>query len=104
MRSIWMSRLGRASTILAITGLAIAATGVGAAEARDYGYYYDGWGYRQYYSRPAWSHQYYYGYAPGYTYYSPRAYAYSDPYYYGRPSYYGPSYYGPSFSVTVPLR
>src|SRR5262249_28106332 len=73
MRSIWMSRLGRASTILAITGLAIAATGVGAAEARDYGYYYDGWGYRQYYSRPAWSHQYYYRYAPALTYSSPPA-------------------------------
>jgi len=95
MRSIWMSRLSRTATIAAIAGLAIAATGTGA-EARWNGYYYDGWGYRQYYSAPA--PTYYYGYAPGYRYYSPPAYAYSDPYYYG------PSYYGPSFSLTVPLR
>ena len=87
MRNIWMSRLGRASTILAIAGLAIAATGIGAAEARDYGYYYDGWGYRQYYSRPAWSHQYYYGY------YGPPAVAYADP-----------GYYGPSLNFNIPLR
>ena len=62
MRSIWMSRLGRASTILAIAGLAIVAGGAGA-EARWDGYY-DGWGYRHYYSHPAWTHRYYYGYAP----------------------------------------
>ena len=97
MRSIWMSRLGRASTILAIAGLAIVAGGVGSAEARWDGYYYDGWGYRQYYSRPAWTNSYYYGYAPGYRYYSPPAVAYSNPYYYG------PTYYGPSFSLNVPL-
>ena len=97
MRSIWMSRLGRTSTIAAIAGLAIVAGGT-AAEARWDGYYYDGWGYRQYYSRPAWTHNYYYGYAPGYRYYGPPAYAYSNPYYYG------PSYYGPSFSLSIPLR
>src|SRR5262245_55494591 len=51
MRSIWMSRLSRTSTIAAIAGLAIVAGGA-AAEARWDGYYYDGWGYRQYYSRP----------------------------------------------------
>jgi|EndMetStandDraft_6_1072998.scaffolds.fasta_scaffold507916_1 hypothetical protein len=95
MRSIWMSRLSRTSTIAAIAGLAIVAGGA-AAEARWDGYYYDGWGYQQYYSRPAWTNNYYY--APGYSYYSPPAYTY-----YGRP-YYGPSYYGPSFSLTVPLR
>jgi hypothetical protein len=95
MRSIWMSRLGRASTIAALAGLAIAATGVASAEAREYGYW-DRWGYHHYYSSPSWAHRYYYGYnnyyAPGY-YYSPPAVAYSDPY-----------YYGPSFNVTVPLR
>jgi hypothetical protein len=97
MRNIWMSRLGRASTILAIAGLAIVAGGAGA-EARWDGYY-DGWGYRQYYSHPAWTHRYYYGYAPGYYgYYRPPAVAYSDPYYY-----YGPSY-GPSVNFTIPLR
>ena len=97
MRNIWMSRLGRASTILAIAGLAIVAGGVGSAEARWDGYY-DGWGYRQYYSHPAWTHRYYYGYAPGYYgYYRPPAVAYSDPYYYG------PSY-GPSVNFTIPLR
>ena len=98
MRNIWMSRLGRTSTILAIAGLAIAAGGAGA-EARWYGYY-DGWGYRQYYSQPAWSNSYYYGYAPGYRYYSPPAVAYSDPYYYAPPS----AYYGPSFNLSIPLR
>ena len=103
MRSIWMSRLGRASTILAIAGLAIAATGIGAAEARDYGYYYDGWGYRQYYSHPAWTHNYYYGYAPRYYsgYYAPRYYGY-----YGPPAvaYADPGYYGPSLNFNIPLR
>ena len=95
MRNIWMSRLGRASTILAIAGLAIVAGGAGA-EARWDGYY-DGWGYRHYYSHPAWTHRYYYGYAPGYYggygYYAPPAVAYSDPY-----------YYGPSVNFNIPLR
>ena len=92
MRSIWMSRLGRASTILAIAGLAIVAGGAGA-EARWDGYY-DGWGYRQYYSHPAWTHNYYYGYAPRYYgYYGPPAVAYSDP-----------GYYGPSVNFNIPLR
>ncbi len=91
MRSIWMSRLGRASIALAIAGLAIAAGGAGA-EARDYGYY-DGWRYHHYYSHPSWGHRYYYGYAPRY-YYAPPAYAYSPE----------PYYYGPSFNLTVPLR
>jgi len=100
MRNIWMSRLGRASTILAIAGLAIVAGGAGA-EARWDGYY-DGWGYRHYYSHPAWTHRYYYGYTPrAYGYYGPPAVAYSDPYY--GPSYYGPSY-GPSVNFTIPLR
>ena len=80
MRNIWMSRLGRASTIAAIAGLAIVAGGA-AAEARWDGYYYDGWGYRHYYSRPAWTHNYYYGYAPGY--YAP---AYPYGYYDGSPT------------------
>jgi hypothetical protein len=93
MRNIWMSRLGRASTILAIAGLAIVAGGVGSAEARWDGYYYDGWGYRHYYSRPAWTHPYYYGYAPRYYTYAPPAYAYADP-----------PYYGPSVNFTIPLR
>jgi hypothetical protein len=97
MRNIWMSRLGRASTILAIAGLAIVAGGVGSAEARWDGYY-DGWGYHHYYSHPAWTHRYYYGYAPRYYgyyggYYAPPAVAYSDPY-----------YYGPSVNFTIPLR
>ena len=99
MRSIMMSRLGRASTILAIAGLAIVAGGAGA-EARWDGYY-DGWGYRQYYSHPAWTHRYYYGYAPryysgynyGYGYYAPPAVAYADP-----------GYYGPSINFNIPLR
>jgi hypothetical protein len=92
MRNVWMSRLGRASTILAIAGLAIAATGA-VAEARDYGYW-DRWGYHHYYGHPWWAHRYYYGYyEPRYYTYSPPAYAYADP-----------GYYGPSFSVTVPLR
>jgi hypothetical protein len=94
MRSIWMSRLGRASTVIALAGIAIAATGLSAtsAEAREYGYW-DRWGYHHYYSHPWWGPRYYgYNYAPGY-YYAPQAYAYSDPY-----------YYGPSFNVTVPLR
>ena len=94
MRSIWMSRLGRASTILAIAGLAIVAGGVGSAEARWDGYYYDGWGYRHYYSHPAWTRYYYNGYAPRYySYYGPPAMAYSDPY-----------YYGPSVNFNIPLR
>jgi hypothetical protein len=88
MRSIWMSRLGRASTVLAIAGLAIAATGAGA-EARNDGYW-DNWGgYHQYYGNPSWSHRYYngyYGYAPRYSYYGPPAVAYAQPYYYGPPS------------------
>jgi hypothetical protein len=88
MRNIWMSRLGRASTILAIAGLAIVAGGAGA-EARWDGYY-DGYGYHRYYSHPAWTHRYYYGYAPRYAYapgyYGPPAVAYADPYYYGPPS------------------
>ena len=93
MRSIWMSRLGRASTILAIAGLAIVAGGVGSAEARWDGYY-DGWGYRHYYSHPAWTHRYYYGYAPRYySYYGPPAVAYADPY-----------YSGPSVNFNIPLR
>jgi hypothetical protein len=96
MRNIWMSRLGRASTILAIAGLAIVAGGAGA-EARWDGYY-DGWGYRQYYSHPAWTHRYYYGYAPRYYsyyggYYAPPAVAYADP-----------GYYGPSLNFNIPLR
>jgi hypothetical protein len=96
MRNIWMSRLGRASTILAIAGLAIVATGAGA-EARNDGYW-NHWGYHHYYGHPWWSHGYYYGYAPRYygyygSYYAPPAVAYTDPY-----------YYGPSFSLTVPLR
>ena len=97
MRNIWMSRLGRASTILAIAGLAIVAGGVGSAEARWDGYY-DGWGYHQYYSHPAWTQRYYYGYAPRYYgyyggYYAPPVVAYSDPY-----------YYGPSVNFNIPLR
>ena len=94
MRNIWMSRLGRASTILAIAGLAIVAGGVGSAEARWDGYY-DGWGYRHYYSHPAWTQRYYYGYAAPryYGYYGPPAVAYADPY-----------YYGPSVNFTIPLR
>jgi hypothetical protein len=96
MRSIWMSRLGRASTILAIAGLAIVAGSAGA-EARWDGYY-DGYGYRQYYSHPAWTHRYYYGYAPryygyNYGYYAPPAVAYADP-----------GYYGPSINFNIPLR
>ena len=95
MRNILMSRLGRASTILAIAGLAIVAGGAGA-EARWDGYY-DGWGYRHYYSHPAWTHRYYYGYAPGYYsypgYYAPPAVAYADP-----------GYYGPSVNFNIPLR
>jgi hypothetical protein len=96
MRSIWMSRLGRASTILTIAGLAIVAGSAGA-EARWDGYY-DGWGYHQYYSHPAWTHRYYYGYAPryygyNYGYYAPPAVAYADP-----------GYYGPSINFNIPLR
>jgi hypothetical protein len=89
MRNIWMSRLGRASTILAITGIAIAATGAGAEAANGY---WDHWGgYHQYYGHPYWSHRYYngyYGYAPRYYggYYGPPAVAYAQPYYYGPPS------------------
>jgi len=101
MRNIWMSRLGRASTILAIAGLAIVAGGAGA-EARWDGYY-DGWGYHQYYSHPAWTHRYYYGYAPRYYggYYAPRYYGY-----YGPPAvaYADPGYYGPSVNFNIPLR
>ncbi len=93
MRNIWMSRLGRASTILAIAGLAIVAGGVGSAEARWDGYY-DGYGYYRYYSHPAWTHRYYYGYAPRYYSYGPPAVAYADPYYYGPPS----------VNFTIPLR
>ena len=95
MRSIWMSRLGRASTILVLAGIAMAATGLGAtAEAREYGYW-DRWGYHHYYSHPWWSHGYYYGYAPGYYgYYGPPAVAYAQPYYYGPPSL--------NFSIGVP--
>ena len=100
MRNIWMSRLGRASTILAIAGLAVVAGSAGA-EARWDGYY-DGWGYRQYYSHPAWTHNYYYGYAPRYYsgYYAPR---YG---YYGPPAvaYSDPGYYGPSVNFNIPLR
>jgi hypothetical protein len=87
MRNIWMSRLGRASTVLTIAGIGITAIGLGvSAEAREYGYW-DRWGYHHYYSHP-WAQRYYYGYnyAPGY-YYAPRtyAYSYSSPYqYYGR--------------------
>jgi hypothetical protein len=91
MRNIWMSRLGRASTILAIAGLAIVAGSAGA-EARWDGYY-DGYGYHRYYSHPAWTQRYYYGYAPRY-YYGPPAVAYADPYYYGPPS----------VNFTIPLR
>jgi hypothetical protein len=96
MRNIWMSRLGRASTILAIAGAAIIAGSAGA-EARWDGYY-DGWGYHHYYSHPAWTHRYYYGYAPGYYgyyggYYAPPAVAYADP-----------GYYGPSINFNIPLR
>jgi len=88
MRSIWMSRLGRASTILAVASVAIAATG-GGAEAADG--YWDHWGgYHRYYGHPYWSHRYYngyYGYAPRYYgYYGPPAVAYAQPYYYGPPS------------------
>jgi len=94
MRNIWMSRLGRASTVLAIAGIAIAATGV-TAEARNYGYW-DHWGYHHYYGHPWRPPGYYYGYAPGYrygyNYCGPPAVAYSDP------------YYGPSFNLTIPLR
>jgi hypothetical protein len=86
MRNISMSRLGRASTVLAIAGIGFAAMGLGvSAEAREYGYW-DGWGFHHYYS----SNRYYYGYnyAPGYYYaprtYAPPAYAYSYPHYYGR--------------------
>lgn len=91
MRNVWMSRLGRASTILAIAGLAIVAGGAGA-EARNDGYW-DGWGYHHYYSHPWWTQRYYYGYAPRY-YYGPPAVAYADPYYYGPPS----------VNFTIPLR
>jgi hypothetical protein len=104
MRNIWMSRLGRASTVLAIAGIAIAAMGLGAsAEARDYGYW-NRWGYHHYYSHPWWGPRYYYGYN-NYN-YAPRYYGY--PTYYGAPSYAytdpGYGYYGPSFNVTIPLR
>ncbi len=96
MRSIRKSRLGRASAMVAIAGLAIVAGGA-AAEARWDGYY-DGWGYRQCYSHPAWPHRhYYYGYAPGYGSYRPPAVAYAQPYY-------GPSYSGPSLNLSIPLR
>jgi len=98
MRSIWMSRLGRASTILALAGIAMAATGLGAtAEAREYGYW-NRWGYHHYYSHPWWGPRYYYGYnyAPGYYgYYGAPSYAYTDPgYYYGPPAV--------NFSIGVP--
>jgi len=99
MRNIWMSRLGRASTVLAIAGIAIAAMGLGAsAEAREYGYW-NRWGYHHYYSHPWWAHRYYYGYGPRYygyaPYYGAPAYAYTDPgYYYGPPAV--------NFSIGVP--
>ena len=92
MRSIWMSRLGRASTILAIAGLAIVAGGVGAEARNDWNHW---GGYHQYYGHPWWSHHYYngyYGYAP--RYYGPPAVAYAQPYYYGPPS----------LNFTIPLR
>src|SRR5262249_23091031 len=90
MRNIWMNRLVRASTFLAMAGIGIAAMGLGAsAEAREDGYW-DGWGYHHYYSSSANRYYYGYNYAPVY-YYAPRtyappvyAYSYSYPHYYGR--------------------
>jgi hypothetical protein len=95
MRSILKSSLGRASTIIAIVGLALSASVV-SAEARNG--YWDHWGrwhyapvYRGWHS-PYYGYHTYYGYAPYYGTYAP-------PVVYGPPAYYGP----PSVNFTIPL-
>jgi len=83
MRSIWTSRLGKASIALAIAGLAVAAGGA-SAEARDY-VYWNGYGYQHYYGPPAWGHRWhhYSYYNTPRSYYAPRTYAYTaEPRYY----------------------
>ncbi len=93
MRSILKSSLGRASTIFAIVGLALIASGV-SAEARDG--YWDRWGHwHGYYAPGHWYHGPYYGY----RYYGGYVPYYAPPVVYGPPAYYGP----PSVNFTIPL-
>jgi hypothetical protein len=92
MRTNLMSRLVRASAVIAIAGLAIAAVGTNA-EAREWNHGWNGGGYH------AWHGTYYH---PWYGhYYGPRYVApvYAPPPYYG----YGYGYAAPGINVNIPL-
>ncbi len=95
MRNILKSSLGRASTIIAIVGLALFASGV-SAEARDG--HWDHWGRWHYAPAHTWWHGPYYGYRSYYGWYAPY---YAPPVVYGPPAYYGPP--SVNFSFGVPL-
>jgi hypothetical protein len=92
MRNIFMSKLGRASAILAVAGLALTAIG-STAEARDWGH----WDHGHYYNHGYYhAYPYRYGYGYGYRpyYYAPPVVTYPPAY-----GYYGP----PSVNLNIPL-
>ena len=98
MRNIFMSKLGRASAIIAIAGLALIGAGA-SAEARDAGHW-GGGHWHGYYHAPHYAYHYGYGgwYRP-YYYAPPPVVVVPSP-----PPAYG--YYGPpslNFGLNVPL-
>jgi hypothetical protein len=97
MRSILKSKLGRASAILAVAGLALTAIG-STAEARDWGH----WDHGHYYNHGYWhGGPYYHGYGYAYRPYYNGYYA-APPAIYAPPPAYG--YYGPpSLNFNIPL-
>ncbi len=97
MRSILKSSLGRASTIIAIVGLALFASGV-SAEARNG--YWDHWGRWHYYGPSYVWHGPYYGYRT-YGWYAPNYYVAPPAVYAAPPAYYAPPA-GLSFNVNIP--
>ncbi|HTR83498.1 MAG TPA: hypothetical protein VMI56_03395 [Reyranella sp.] len=94
MRTNLMSRLGRASAVIAIAGLAVAAVGT-SAEAREWNHGWHGEGWNHGWHRP------YYNHWAG-SYWGPRYWA-PPPVVYAPPVYYGYGYGAPGINLNIPL-
>ena len=122
MRTNWTSRLGRASAVLALAGLAVLAAGA-SAQAREYRswnhhhHWNNGWhnGWNNHWRGGGWNNHWRGGWngwqsSNGYGYTWPQRYwrapVYSAPGYYPPQaySYYYPEPVGPSLNFTIPLR